>query len=181
MVAGARRPVNVLNLFAYTGLASLVAARAGARVTHVDASRKTVMWARENQTLSGLEDRSIRWIVDDALKFVRREGRRGAQYDGLIVDPPPFGRGPRGEIWRLEESLSELLEECRAVLSPRPLFVLLTVYAVKLSALGLYYALGEMMARHEGTVTAGEVVTREESAGRLLSAAIFARWAARDR
>ncbi len=116
LIRGARRPIKVLNLFGYTGLATLAAAAAGASVTHVDASQKAMAWARENQTLSGLADRPIRWLVDDALKFVRREVRREARYDGLIIDPPKFGRGPKGELWKLEESLPELLDACRSLL-----------------------------------------------------------------
>ena len=116
LIRAAGRPLRVLNLFGYTGLATLAAAAAGASVTHVDASQKAMAWARENQTLSGLADRPIRWLVDDALKFVRREVRREARYDGLIIDPPKFGRGPKGELWKLEESLPELLDACRSLL-----------------------------------------------------------------
>nr|BBH95381.1 SAM-dependent methyltransferase [Thermogemmatispora argillosa] len=170
------RPVRVLNLFGYTGLASLAAASAGASVTHVDASRKILEWARANQALSGLSSRPIRWIVDDALKFAQREVRRGSRYDGLIIDPPKFGRGPRGEVWKLQESLPGLLQTCRSLLSEEPLFVVLTTYAIRASALSLYYALAEMMRGYGGTITTGEMVLIEESAQRLLSTAIFARW-----
>lgn len=176
LIAGANRPVRVLNLFGYTGLASLAAARAGAAVTHVDASRKSVGWARENQALSGLAERPIRWIVDDALKFVHREGRRGAEYDGILLDPPKFGRGPKGEVWEVYNSLPSLLEACRAVLSKDPLFVVLTVYAVRAPALHLNYSLQDMLRDRAGEVECGELVTREKSAGRLLSNAVFARW-----
>lgn len=179
LIANARRQTKVLNLFGYTGIASLAAASAGATVTHVDASKKMIGWARENQALSSLEDRPIRWLLDDALKFVRREVRRGAQYDGFIIDPPPFGRGPKGEIWRLEEDLPSLLEECRQLLSPTPLFVILTAYAIRTSALSLRYVMEEMMEGHVGSTTAGEMVLVEKSAHRLLSTAIFARWGAR--
>lgn len=175
-IRAANRPLQVLNLFGYTGLATLAAAAAGARVTHVDASRKVITWARENQALSGLEDRPIRWIVDDALKFIQREGRRGGQYDGLILDPPKFGRGPKGEVWEFYKLLPELLQACRQVLSPRPKFVLLTAYAVKASALTLYYAIQEVMQGFQGQTEAGEVVLEEKSAGRQLSMAIFGRW-----
>ncbi len=176
LITAARRPVKVLNLFGYTGLATLIAAHAGANVTHVDASKKGIAWARENQALSRLTDAPIRWILDDALKFVRREARRGAQYDGIIVDPPPFGRGPKGEIWRLEESLPILLDECRKLLSPTPLFVVLTAYAIKISALGIYYALDDMLDGYGGTIVGGEMATIEQSGGRYLSTALFARW-----
>ena len=169
-------PVNVLNLFGYTGLATLAAAAAGAKVTHVDASKKSVTWARENAALSGLEDKPIRWIVDDALKFVQREARRGVKYDGIYLDPPKFGRGPKGEVWEVYKSLPLLLEACREVLSEKPLFVALTVYAVKTSALHIYYALEEMVKGFGGNLECGELVTREKSAGRLLSQAVYARW-----
>ena len=176
LIVGARRPIRVLNLFGYTGLASLAAAAAGATVTHVDASKKTIGWARENQAVSGLDNRPIRWILDDAVKFVRREVRRGAQYEGFIVDPPPFGRGPKGEIWRLEESLPALLEDCRALLGEQPLFFVLTSYAIRTSALSMYYALQDTMRGYGGMLTTGEMVLSEQSASHLLSTAIFARW-----
>ncbi len=175
-VQSAGRPVQVLNLFGYTGIATLAAAAPGARVTHVDSSRKVVNWARENQELSGLTDRPIRWIVDDALKFVQREGRRGTKYDGLILDPPKFGRGPKGEVWEFYKLLPELLQACRAVLSSQPRFVLLTAYAVKASALTLHMAIDEMMRGFSGQTEAGEVILQEKSAGRLLSMAVFGRW-----
>jgi 23S rRNA (cytosine1962-C5)-methyltransferase len=172
----AARPIKVLNLFGYTGLASLVAAAAGAQVTHVDASKKSVTWARDNQALSGLEDKPIRWIVDDALKFVQRENRRGAQYDGIILDPPKFGRGPKGEVWEVYKSLPPLLDLCRGLLSNQPLFLIITVYAVKASALHLGQALEDVMSKNKGNIESGELVTREKSAGRLLSQAVYSRW-----
>ena len=175
-VTAAGRPIEVLNLFGYTGLASLAAARAGARVTHVDASRKVLTWARENQSLSGLEQQPIRWILDDALKFVRREGRRQAGYSGLILDPPKFGRGPKGEVWEFYKLLPALLQDCRQVLHPHPQFVVITAYAVKASAVTLQNALVEMMAGFGGQVSAGEVALVDKSAGRMLSLAVFARW-----
>jgi 23S rRNA (cytosine1962-C5)-methyltransferase len=176
LVKSASRPVKVLNLFGYTGLATLAVAAAGASVTHIDASKKSVSWARENQSLSGLDERPIRWMVDDALKFVQRERRRGVKYDGLILDPPKFGRGPKGEVWEVYKSLPELLESCRAVLSDTPLFVVLTVYAVRASAVHLFYALQGAMTGWQGNLDAGELVMREKSAGRLLSHAVYARW-----
>lgn len=175
-VRAANRPVNALNLFGYTGLASLALAAAGAKVTHVDASKKSVAWARENQSLSGLDASPIRWIVDDALKFVEREGRRGVKYDGIILDPPKFGRGPKGEIWEVYKSLPDLFAACREALSDRPLFIVTTVYAVRASAIHVGQALEEMMRGFKGEVERGELVTRERSAGRLLSQAVFARW-----
>lgn len=176
LIRGAGRPVNVLNLFGYTGLASLACAAAGAKVTHVDASKKSVEWARQNQSLSGLSEKPVRWLVDDALKFVQREARRGAKYDGLVLDPPKFGRGPKGELWEVYKSLPALLDACRAVLSKQPLFAVLTVYAVRASALHLAYALGECMKGFDGGMDCGELVTRESSAGHLLSQAVYARW-----
>jgi len=172
----AHTPANVLNLFGYTGLATLAAAAAGAKVTHVDASKKSVTWARENQMLSGLTDRPVRWIVDDALKFVQREARRGVRYEGILLDPPKFGRGPKGEVWEVYRSLPELLQACDAVLSPEALFVVLTVYAVKASAVNIACALEEMVAGRNGGMECGELVTAEKSGGRLLSNAVYARW-----
>ena len=179
LIGQAGRPINVLNLFGYTGLASLAAAAAGAKVTHVDASKKSVTWARENQNLSGLSEKPIRWIVDDALKFVQREVRRGVKYDGIVLDPPKFGRGPKGEVWEVYKSLPDLLSSCRAALSNHPLFIVTTIYAVRASAIHVGQGLEEMMHGFEGEVERGELVTREKSAGRLLSQAVFARWSAK--
>lgn len=178
LIAGAKRDVNVLNLFGYTGLASLAAAAAGAKVTHVDASKKSVNWARENQALSGQTESPIRWIVDDAVKFVQREVKRGVKYDGIILDPPKFGRGPKGEVWEVYKSLPDLLETCRQCLSKDPLFVVTTVYAVRASAIHVAQAIDEMMQGFGGNVEGGELVTRELSKGRLLSQAVYARWQA---
>jgi 23S rRNA (cytosine1962-C5)-methyltransferase len=168
-----------LNLFGYTGLASLAAAAAGAQVTHVDASKKSVSWARENQARSGLSDKPIRWIVEDAIKYMQREAKRGVKYDGMILDPPKFGRGPKGEVWEVYKSLPDLLETCRACLSDNPLFVVATLYAVRASAIHVAQALDEMMKKHKGEIDCGELVAREKSAGRLLSQAAFARWVAK--
>jgi 23S rRNA (cytosine1962-C5)-methyltransferase len=170
------RQVSVLNLFGYTGLASLAVAKVGAKVTHLDASKKVVTWARENQTLSGLEKAPVRWIIDDALKFVRREARRETGYDGIILDPPKFGRGPKGEVWEFYKLLPELLDACREIFSDKPRFVILTAYAVKASAVTLYNAVDEMMQTWKGKTEAGEVVLVDQSGGRSLSTAIFARW-----
>lgn len=178
-VQAAPRSLQVLNLFGYTGIATLAAAAAGAKVTHVDASRKVINWARDNQELSGLGDRPVRWILDDALKFIQREARRGTRYDGLILDPPKFGRGPKGEVWEFYKLLPELLQACRQVLSSRPVFTILTAYAVKASALTLYYAMSEVMQGFDGQTEAGEVVLEEKSARRLLSMAIFSRWSSK--
>jgi 23S rRNA (cytosine1962-C5)-methyltransferase len=179
LIRNASRPINVLNLFGYTGLATLAAAREGARVTHVDASKKSITRARENQALSRLDDRIIRWIVDDAMKFVMREARRNVRYDGIILDPPKFGRGPKGEVWECMEMLPKLLETCRSVLSEAPLFVVITAYAIRASAMSLYYALDEMMTGMSGDVNVGELIVGEKSKGRKLSMAIYARWSGR--
>ncbi len=167
---------KVLNLFGYTGIASLAAAQAGAAVTHLDASRKVVTWANENQKLSGLEALPIRWIIDDALKFVQREARRGSKYHGIILDPPKFGRGPKGEVWEFYKLLPGLLKACQEILDPNPLFVQLTAYAVKASAATMYYAVEEMMQQFSGITRCGEIGLTEKSAGRFLSTAIYARW-----
>lgn len=178
LIQKANRPINVLNLFGYTGLASISAAKAGATVTHCDASKKSVTWARDNQELSGLKDAPIRWIVDDALRFVEREGRRGNTYDGIILDPPKFGRGPKGEVWEVYESLPSLLDACKTVLSKQPLFIALTMYAVRASGVHLYYSVEEMMKKRHGQIDVGELVTKDTSAGRMISNAVYARWTA---
>lgn len=177
-IQDAKRPVKVLNLFGYTGLASLAAAKAGAQVTHIDASRKVVSWASENQQLSNLSEQPIRWIVDDVMKFVQREARRGSFYDGIILDPPKFGRGPKGEVWEFYKILPTLLEACRQILCTDPIFLLLTAYAVKASSLTLYYGVQEIMQKYAGTTSVGEVLLAEKSGKRAISMAIFARWSA---
>jgi 23S rRNA (cytosine1962-C5)-methyltransferase len=174
-----RGEVRVLNLFGYTGLATLSAAQAGARVTHVDASKPTMAWARKNQELSRLQDKPIRWLLDDAVKFVKREARREGRYEGLILDPPAFGRGPKGEIWRFSDSLPELLQDLTKLLSDQPLFVLVNAYAVSDSATVLSNLLDDMLGRLGGELEAGELALQEHSKGRLLSTSIFARWCQR--
>jgi len=176
LITRSKEQPNILNLFGYTGLATLAAAVAGAKVTHVDASKKAVSWARDNQALSNLTEKPIRWIVDDALKFVQREVRRGAKYDGIILDPPKFGRGPKGEVWEIYKSLPTLLEACQECLSNNPLFVVTTIYAVRASAIHIAQAMEDMMSGFGGKIEMGELVTREQSAGRLLSQAVYARW-----
>jgi 23S rRNA (cytosine1962-C5)-methyltransferase len=167
---------NVLNLFGYTGAASLYAARSGAKVTHVDASKKSIGQARENQALSGMTDAPIRWIADDALAFVKREARRGNKYDGIILDPPKHGRGPNGEVWQIEKDFPALLEAVKDILSPpgqRPAFVIATLYAVRLSFVALERALAQTF--EGGEIESGEMTIPEKS-GRLLPTAIYARW-----
>lgn len=170
------QPVRVLNLFGYTGMASLAAAQAGAQVTHVDASKKAINIGKENQAASGLQERPVRWLVDDVEKFVKREVRRGSKYEGLVLDPPKFGRGPSGQVWEFFESLPGLLAECRQLLGAHPLFVVLTAYAIRASALSMGYALQDMLSGLGGKIETGELVLVESSAGRRLSTAIFARW-----
>ncbi len=172
------RPISVLNLFGYTGLATLAAAKAGARVTHVDASKKAIAWARSNQQASTLTDKPIRWIVDDAVKYLKREVNRGVRYDGIILDPPKFGRGPKGEVWEFYKLLPDLLDLCRQVISKQPLFLLLTAYAVKASSLTLNNALQNTMSGLTGSISFGELVLKESSAERNISTAVFAQWSA---
>jgi 23S rRNA (cytosine1962-C5)-methyltransferase len=176
LIENARRPVRVLNLFGYTGLASLVAARAGAEVTHVDASKKAVGWARENQEVARLADKPIRWIVEDAQKFVEREARRGSRYDIILLDPPAYGRGPKGEVWQLFENLPAMVELCRSILSPRPLEVVLTAYSIRASFFAIHALMRDTFAGMGGRVESGELVIREKSGGRALSTSLFSRW-----
>ncbi len=174
---------ETLNLFGYTGLGSLALSRHG-KVTHVDASKKSVAQARENAALSGMEDRPIRWLVDDAAKFAAREVRRGRRYDGIILDPPKFGRGPDGEVWRLEEHLPGLIADCARLLDSDSRFLFLTVYAVRMSSLAIAGLLQEALAHLPGQIEHGDLAVREEvlrqaqdeRSGRLLPTAIFARW-----
>ncbi|MFZ1774362.1 MAG: class I SAM-dependent rRNA methyltransferase [Rhizobiaceae bacterium] len=178
MIETAKRPVKVLNLFGYTGLASLVAARAGAEVTHVDASKKAILWARENQELAGLASKPIRWICDDAVKFAERELRRASRYDIILLDPPAYGRGPKGEIWQLFEHLPHMTSLCRDILTERPLGVVLTAYSIRSSFFAIHTLLRDAFAGMGGTVESGELVIREKAAGRRLSTSLFSRWVA---
>ena len=167
---------DVLNLFGYTGVGTLLLSNAGARLVHVDASKKSVEQGKDNARLSGMEDSSIRWIVDDASKFTAREVRRGRRYDGILLDPPKFGRGPTGEVWRLEENLAPLLADCRKLLDANSRFLVLTVYAVRMSALAIGELVRQTLGDLGGTVEMGEMAVREEARGLLLPTAIFARW-----
>jgi 23S rRNA (cytosine1962-C5)-methyltransferase len=171
-------PARVLNLFGYTGMMSLAAAAAGAEVVHLDASPKSIGQGRENQALSGLEDRPIRWICDDAMKFVEREIRRGRTYDAIVLDPPKYGRGPKNEVWRFEEEFPQLLAHVRALLSETPLFVIATVYAVRLSYAAVAQALGGAMDGLGGAMACGEMAIRESGRGHLLPTGLYARWRA---
>lgn len=178
LIAKARRPVKVLNLFGYTGVASLAAAAAGAEVTHVDASKKAIAWARENQELARLGDKPIRWICEDAMKFVEREERRGNRYDIILLDPPAYGRGPKGEVWQLFENLPAMVDLCRAILTPKPLAVVLTAYSIRASFFAIHALMRDSFAGMGGTVESGELIIREKSAGRALSTSLFSRWVA---
>lgn len=190
---GTERP-RVLNLFGYTGAASLLAAAAGAQVTHVDASKKAVSWARENQAASRLADAPIRWIVDDAAKFVAREVRRGRMYDVILVDPPKFGRGPDGEVWDLFVHLPALLRDCATLLAPGRSHIVLTVYAIRASALAFGQLLEEALGARAGSMEVGELAIRESgflpppppgttgegaNVGRLLPTSLYVRWSGR--
>ena len=167
---------EILNLFGYTGVGTLVLSEAGARLVHVDASKKSVEGGKANAALSELGDRPIRWIVDDAAKFTAREVRRGRRYDGIMLDPPKFGRGPAGELWRLEEHLAALLADCRRLLDKDSRFLVLTVYAVRMSALAIGELVSQIFGDLGGGVEAGEMAVREEARSLLLPTAIFARW-----
>ena len=167
---------DVLNLFGYTGVGSLLLSDAGARIVHVDASKKSVEQGKANARLSGMAERPIRWIVDDAGKFVAREVRRARRYDGILLDPPKFGRGPEGEVWRLEEDLAPLLSDCRRLLDGNSRFLVLTVYAVRMSALAIGELVRQTIGGLGGQVEVGEMAVRETARGLLLPTAIFARW-----
>lgn len=174
-VAGMEAP-ECLNLFGYTGVGTLAMASKGVKMVHVDASKKSVEAARANAVLSGMADKPIRWMTDDATKFIAREVRRGRRYDGILLDPPKFGRGPEGEVWRLEEGLPRLIGECRKLLDAESRFLFLTVYAVRMSALAIGELLNQALGDLGGKVEAGELAVREEARGLLLPTAIWARW-----
>ncbi|WP_296598098.1 class I SAM-dependent methyltransferase [Phenylobacterium sp.] len=167
---------RVLNLFGYTGVASLVMAAAGAAVTHVDASKKAVAWARENAELSGLSDRPIRWIVEDAKKYVAREVRRGSRYEGIILDPPKYGRGPDGQVWRLFEDLPELAAQCAELLSENSQFLVLNAYAERISGAALAGLLAEKLAGRGGRIEWGELALEEQRGDRAIGMSFYARW-----
>ena len=166
----------IMNLFGYTGVGTLAMAAKGGELVHVDASKKSVEAARANSKLSGMAEKPVRWIIDDAAKFAAREVRRGRRYDGILLDPPKYGRGPEGEIWKLEEGLPGLIESCRGLLDENSRFCFLTVYAVRMSALAIGELMKQAMADLPGEVEAGELAVREERRGLLLPTAIFARW-----
>jgi 23S rRNA (cytosine1962-C5)-methyltransferase len=171
-----KEKIKVLNLFAYTGGATLACAKAGAEVCHVDGSKKACDWARKNAELSGLRDAPIRWIVEDCLKFLKREAKRGSEYDCIIMDPPSFGHGPKDELWKIEEGFIELVDLCKNVLSDRPLFILINGYTAGYSAIAYENNLRYLTKGYEGRFEMGELAIRESSGDRLLPCGIFARW-----
>lgn len=172
------RQVKVLNLFAYTGGATLAAAAAGASVTHVDASKGMVTWAKENAISSGLKDAPIRWLVDDCVKFVEREIRRGNHYDAIIMDPPSYGRGPKGEIWKIEESVYPLIQLCSQILTNNPLFFLINSYTTGLQPAVLSYMISTVLGTANGTVTASEIGLPVSSNGLVLPCGASGRYEA---
>lgn len=172
------RQVKVLNLFAYTGVATLAAAAAGASVTHVDASKGMVTWAKENAISSGLKDAPIRWLVDDCVKFVEREIRRGNHYDAIIMDPPSYGRGPKGEIWKIEESVYPLIQLCSQILTDNPLFFLINSYTTGLQPAVLSYMISTVLGTANGTVTASEIGLPVSSNGLVLPCGASGRYEA---
>jgi len=177
MIAKEGRELNILNLFGYTGGATLACAAAGAKVCHVDASKGVVAWGKENAQLSGLSDKPIRWIVDDCIKFVQREIRRGNKYDGIIMDPPSYGRGPNGEVWKLEDNIFQLLELCSQILSDDPLFVAVNSYTTGVSPSVMEYMLDVMMRdKYKGTVSAQEIGLTVQSTGMALPCGSTAFW-----
>ena len=175
-VRAAGRPLRLLNLFGYTGVASLVAAAAGAQVTHVDASKKAIGWARENAQLAGLADRPVRWICEDARRYVQREVRRGSRYDGIILDPPKYGRGPNGEVWRLYEDLPGMIADCAALLSDDARFLIANVYAERISGLATGSLLREALTGRGGRIDWGELALVEQEGERAVGLSFFARW-----
>lgn len=181
LIRNAPKPLKVLNLFAYTGGATLACAQAGASVCHVDASKGMVAWARENAAASGLSDRPIRWLVDDCIKFVQREQRRRNRYDGIIMDPPSYGRGPGGEVWKLEEQLFSLVELCRSILSPDAKFFLLNSYTTGLSPSVMEYLLGVLLQKPMGgRVASDEIGLPVTSTGQVLPCGSTAIWTGKD-
>jgi 23S rRNA (cytosine1962-C5)-methyltransferase len=167
---------KVLNLFGYTGVASLVCAAAGAAVTHVDASKRAIGWARDNAALAGLADKPIRWICEDARRYVQREARRGTRYDGIILDPPKYGRGPNNEVWRLFEDLPELAKLCAELLSEGASFILLNAYAARISGVALAHLLAAELEGRGGHIDWGELALQEDSSDRQIGLSFFARW-----
>lgn len=178
-IRNAGRPVKVLNLFAYTGGATLAAAAAGANVTHVDASKGMVGWAKENAVSSGLEKAPIRWLVDDCMKFVEREIRRGNHYDGIIMDPPSYGRGPKGEIWKIEESIHPFIQACTRLLSDDPLFFLVNSYTTGLAPAVLTYMISTELRQFDGVTESSEIGLPVTQSGLVLPCGASGRWSSK--
>ncbi len=174
-IKNANREVNVLNLFGYTGIASLVCAANGAKVTHVDGSKPSISWARENQALSNLVDKPIRWILDDVVEFTKREVRRGNKYDAIIMDPPVYGHGPNGEVWDFNKSFPALLENCRNLLTDNPVFVIINAYAISASSLMLSNMIEDYLGFPKEKIEYGELAIEESKRNRFLSTGIVAR------
>lgn len=173
----AKEEIKVLNLFGYTGGATLSCTKAGALVTHVDASKSAIAWGKENQTLSGLAEAPIRWILDDAVDFVKKEIKRGKKYDGILLDPPSFGHGPNGEMWNIEEGFLDLISLCKELLSPTPLFLLINGYSAGYSSIGYLNTILDLKDRFGGVFEHGELCLEENNGkNRLLPSGIFARW-----
>ena len=176
-IKNSKRKIKVLNLFAYTGGATMAASYAGADVVHVDAAKGMVEWAKENMRLCGLEKNKIRFIVDDCLKFVQREFRRGNKYDVIIMDPPSYGRGPNGEMWKFEDNLYNLINECLKILSDEPLFFLINAYTTGISSTVLYNILKTTLeSKYKGKVTAGEIGLPIKDNNLVLPCGIYGRW-----
>lgn len=171
-----KQPLNILNLFAYTGAATITSARAGARVTHLDSVKSAITWAHENARINNVTEKQIRWIEDDAMKFVLREAKRGNMYDGIMLDPPRFGRGTKGEVWKLLDDLPQLLDACASILSPQPRFLLVNAYTADISAVALGQLVSSVLSNRGGLVTSGELALKESESDRLLPSGIFARW-----
>ena len=174
--ANLNRPVSVLNLFGYTGGATLAALSAGAEVAHIDGSKSAITWAKENAVLSGLADKPVRWILDDAREFVKREIRRGVRYNGIVMDPPAFGHGPKKELWKIEDDFLGLMKLCEDVLSDTPIFFLINGYSSGYSSIAYENNLSPLVKKFGGAIEKGELAIEESGSGRLLPAGIFARW-----
>lgn len=175
-ISNIKYPVSILNLFAYTGVATMFAAKAGARVTHVDSSKPAITWANENRELNGLSDAPVRWIVDDAMLFTDKEIKRGNKYDAIIMDPPVYGHGPTGKPWNFQKDFPKLLANCQKLLSDRPFFVLINAYAVSTSPITLENTLRDTLGKMKGIIEPGELILKEKSSGRKLSTGIWAKW-----
>ena len=177
-IDSSKTPLRVLNLFGYTGATTVAAAASGAEVTHVDSSKHAVSWANLNVKLSGLKEKPIRWVVEDTLKFIKREARRGNTYHGIVMDPPKFGRGSSGEVWDFFKKTPELIEACKDILAPDARFIIMTAYAITASALLTHQAV-EQIVGNRGKLESGELVTKETSGGHMISHAIYTRWSSK--